>query len=93
MKKWLLVCLIASFVGAALFYWPYNSWIPQLGIECPLCPYVMTTGIGRFTRFARMFPLGVILNVAILLPLGLISAKIARKLKRPSAIPRTYGRT
>jgi hypothetical protein len=51
MRKWIISCFIAGFLGAALFYFPYAS--TQYQFLCPLCPNITSVWGTPLLRFAR----------------------------------------
>ncbi|HEV2491375.1 MAG TPA: hypothetical protein VGT03_16345 [Candidatus Acidoferrales bacterium] len=81
MKKWLLGSLLASIVGAALFYSPRIGFNGQIGIECPLCPHVMALG-NPYVLYGELTLIGIILNSVVFLPVGFVLAKFTGWIKR-----------
>jgi len=51
MRNWIIICFIAGFIGAALFYFPFSS--TDYPFLCPLCPHITSIWGTPLLRFAR----------------------------------------
>jgi hypothetical protein len=82
MRKWIVACFVAGFIGAAVFYSPYVGVNLHTEYACPACIHYSTINTNRFFSFVRFVIVGGALNAMLFSFLGFIAAKGLEKIKQ-----------
>jgi len=82
MRKWILACVVAGFVGAAIFYSPYLGIDGQTRYVCPVCPHISGMNGGPVLRYMRFTLISGTLNAALFSMAGAAALTLFKRLRK-----------